>query len=97
MILYIQSTQAQRAFGKVIDQASAGSNGIVERYGSPRLAIISYRRYQQLLEAERQLLRHRLQSASEEGSRQAVQLSEIEIDELIESARQEVTPFDREH
>jgi len=56
MVSHINSTQAQQAFGKVIDQALAGSDVVVERYGRPRVAIISSRRYEQLLEAERQRL-----------------------------------------
>jgi hypothetical protein len=90
MILHMKSTQVQQEFGEVMDQALSGSDVIVERYGSPRLAILNYRRYEQLLEAERQLLRERLQTAAAAISRRASHLSEQEIDEMIERARQEV-------
>jgi TRAP-type C4-dicarboxylate transport system substrate-binding protein len=86
----MKSTQVQQEFGEAMDQALSGSDVIVERYGNPRVAIINYRRYQELLEAERQLLRHRLQMASAAVSRRAAHLSEAEIDDLIERARQEV-------
>jgi len=90
MVLHMKSTQVQQEFGEVMDQAFSGSDVIVERYGSPRVAILNYRRYEQLLESERQLLRERLQTVAATVSRRAAQLSESEIDELIERARQEV-------
>ena len=90
MVLHVKSTQVQQEFGEVMDQALSGSDVIVERYGNPRVAILNYRRYEQLLEAERQLLCERLQMASAAVSRRAAQLSESEIDEMIERARQEV-------
>jgi len=90
MVLHMKSTQVQQEFGEVMDQALSGSDVIVERYGSPRVAILNYRRYEQLLESERQLLRERLQVAAAAGSRRAAQLSEQEIDEMIDRARQEV-------
>ena len=90
MALHMKSTQVQQEFGEVMDQALSGSDVIVERYGSPRVAILNYRRYEQLLESERQLQRERLQSASVAASGRTAQLSETEIDQLIERARQEV-------
>lgn len=90
MALHMKSTQVQQEFGEVMDQALSGSDVIVERYGSPRVAILNYHRYEQLLESERQLLRERLQSASAAASGRATQLSESEIDQLIERARQDV-------
>ena len=90
MVLHMKSTQVQQEFGEVMDQAFSGSDVIVERYGSPRVAILNYRRYEQLLESERQLLRERLQLAAAAVSRRTAQLSESEIDEMIERARQEV-------
>ncbi len=90
MVLHMKSTQVQQEFGEVMDQALSGSDVIVERYGNPRVAILNYRRYEQLLEAERQLLRERLLMASAAVSGRAAQLSEPEIDEMIERARQEV-------
>ena len=90
MTIHLKSTHVQQEFGEVMDQALAGSDVIVERYGNPRLAIINYRRYEQLLEAERQLMRYRLQTASALASERAAHLSEAEVDRLIEQARQEV-------
>jgi hypothetical protein len=90
MVVHLKSTQVQQEFGEVMDQAQAGNDVIVERYGNPRLAIINYRRYEQLLEAERQLVLHRLQAASEAATARAAHLSDAEVDKLIERARQEV-------
>jgi len=90
MVTHLKSTQVQQQFGEVMDQALAGSDVIVERYGSPRVAIINYRRYEKLLEAERQLLRYRLQVASTAASERAATLSDAEVDELIEQARHAV-------
>ena len=90
MVMHLKSSQVQQDFGEVMDEALAGSDVIVERYGNPRVAIISHRRYQQLLESERQLLRFRLQAASEAAAKRAAHLSEAEVDALIEQARQEV-------
>jgi hypothetical protein len=82
--------QVQQGFGQVMDRAVAGENVVVERYGMPRVVIIEFHRYQRLLEAERELLRWRLQQASATASARAAHLSEAEVDALIERARSEV-------
>ena len=48
----LKSSEVQQNFGRVIDQALVENELIVERYGKPRVAILSYQRYQQLLRAE---------------------------------------------
>lgn len=48
----LKSSEVQQNFGRVMDQALTENEVIVERYGEPRVAILSYRRYQQLLYAE---------------------------------------------
>jgi len=90
MIFRLNSTLAQQAFGEVLDRALSGSDVIVERYGSPRVAIINYRRYEQLLDAERLLLRERLKAASLLISSRMAHLSDSAIDNLIEQVRQDV-------
>lgn len=85
----IKSTQAQQSFGQIMDQALAGEDVVVERYGTPRVVIVDFRRYQRLVEAERELLRTRLQQASAAASSRAAHLSEKEIEALIEQARTE--------
>lgn len=55
MPIQIKSSEAQQNFGRVIDQALVEDDVIIERYGEPRVVIISYQRYQKLLEAERSL------------------------------------------
>jgi PHD/YefM family antitoxin component YafN of YafNO toxin-antitoxin module len=52
MTIMLKSSDVQQNFGKVMDQALTQDDVIVERYGEPRVAILSYRRYQQLLRAE---------------------------------------------
>jgi prevent-host-death family protein len=85
----IKSTQAQQSFGQIMDQALAGEDVVVERYGIPRVVIVDFRRYQRLVETERELLRTRLQQASAAASSRAAHLSETEIEALIEQARTE--------
>lgn len=87
MVIHMKSSQVQQEFGEVVDRALAEGEVVVERYGSPRVVILEYRRYQKLLEAERQLLRQRLQQASQAVSERAAHLSEAEVDDLIERAR----------
>ena len=90
MITVTKSSYAQQNFGALIDQVLANGDVIVERYGTPRVAVIEHRRYQHLIETERELLRERLKSASANASARAAHLSEDEIDSLIESARADV-------
>lgn len=85
----IKSTQVQQSFGQIMDQTLAGEDVVVERYGIPRVVIVDFRRYQRLVEAERELLRIRLQQASAAVSSRATHLSEKEIEALIERARTE--------
>ena len=87
MVIHMKSSQVQQEFGEVVDRALVEGEVVVERYGSPRVVILEYRRYRQLLEAERQLLRQRLQQASQAVSERAAHLSEAEVDDLIERAR----------
>ena len=90
MPVKLNSSQVQRNFGQAVDRAMLEEDVIVERYGLPRVAIVEYRRYQRLVEAEKELLRSRLQQASAAASARAERLSEAEIDELIERARTQV-------
>lgn len=87
MPVKLKSSQVQQNFGQTVDRAMMEEDVIVERYGLPRVAIVEYRRYQHLVEAERELLRSRLQQASVAASARAERLTEAEIDELIEQAR----------
>ncbi len=52
MPIMLKSSEVQQNFGRVIDQALVENELVVERYGKPRVAILSYQRYQQLLQAE---------------------------------------------
>ncbi len=83
------SSQVQQSFGQAMDQALLDEDVIVERYGSPRVAIVEYGRYRRLLEAERELLLLRLQAASAASSARADALTEGQVTELIERARAE--------
>jgi len=90
MPVKLKSSDVQQSFGEAVDRALLEDDVIVERYGTPRVAIVEYKRYQRLVEAEQELLRTRLQQASAAASARAAHLSEEEVDELIERARSEV-------
>jgi PHD/YefM family antitoxin component YafN of YafNO toxin-antitoxin module len=90
MPVRLKSSQVQQNFGQAIDRALMEDDVIVERYGMPRVVIVEYRRYRRLVEAERELLRARLQQASAAASARSADLTEKEIEELIERARSEV-------
>jgi len=90
MFVKLKSSHVQQNFGLVMDRALMGEEVIVERYGIPRVAIVEYRRYQRLIEAEQELLRTRLRQASAAASARAAHLTEGEVEELIERARDQV-------
>ena len=90
MPVTLKSSDVQQSFGEAVDRALLEDDVIVERYGTPRVAIVAYKRYQRLVEAEQELLRTRLQQASAAATARTVHLSEEEVDELIERARSEV-------
>jgi len=90
MSVKLKSSQVQQNFGRAMDQAMVEDDVVVERYGTPRVVIVEYRRYQQLVEAQRALLSARLRQASAAASARAEHLSEDEVEELIEQAREEV-------
>ncbi len=90
MTITLKSSEAQQNFGLLMDRALAEDDVIIERYGTPRVAMINFKRYERLVDAERQLLRLRLQQASAAATAQASELSNAEIDALIESTRDEV-------
>jgi PHD/YefM family antitoxin component YafN of YafNO toxin-antitoxin module len=89
MAITITSSRVQQNFGEAMDRALVSEDVVVERYGVPRVAIVSYERYRQLLEAERELLRTRLQQASVAVAARAARLSDVEVDAVIEQARAE--------
>jgi hypothetical protein len=82
-----KSTEVQQNFGAMLDRALGDEDIIVERYGVPRVAIVNYRRYQALVQAERELIRLRLQQASAATAARASALTEEEVAALIEDAR----------
>lgn len=90
MPVKLKSSQVQQNFGQAVDRAMLEEDVIVERYGLPRVAIVEYKRYQRLVEAEKELLRNRLQQASAAATARAERLTDAEIDELIEQARTQV-------
>jgi 3-oxoacyl-[acyl-carrier-protein] synthase III len=85
----LKSTEAQQNFGAMLDMALGENDVIVERYGTPRVAIVSYHRYRDLVDAEREVMRLRLQKAAAATAARAADLSDEEIDRLIEEARAE--------
>lgn len=92
MSVTIASSQVQQKFGAVFDRVLLNKDVIVARYGAPQVAIISYARYARLLRAEQELLRQRLQQASNAVAQRAAHVTEAEINALIEEARDESQP-----
>ena len=92
MPVKLKSSRVQQNFGQAVDRALVEDDIIVERYGTPRVAIVEYGRYRRLVEAEQELLRTRLQQASAAASARAAHLTEEEVAELIERARSEGYP-----
>jgi hypothetical protein len=90
MPVKLKSSDVQQSFGEALDRALLEDDVIVERYGTPRVVIVEYKRYRRLVQAEQELLRTRLQQASAAASARAVHLTEEEVDELIERARSDV-------
>jgi PHD/YefM family antitoxin component YafN of YafNO toxin-antitoxin module len=91
MTVTLKSTEAQQNFGAMLDRAIGEDDVIVERYGSPRVAIVNYRRYQALVAAEKELIRLRLQQASAAVSARAADLDDTDLDNLIQEARTEAS------
>jgi hypothetical protein len=89
MTVTLKSTEAQQNFGAMLDMAVGENDVIVERYGTPRVAIVAYHRYQDLVDAERELMRLRLQQAAATTAARAANLSDADIHRLIEEARAE--------
>ncbi len=52
MSVMLKSSEVQQNFGRIMEQAMMQDDVVVERYGKPRVVILDYRRYQQLLQAE---------------------------------------------
>ncbi len=91
MTVTLKSTEAQQNFGAMLDRAIGEDDVIVERYGSPRVAIVNYRRYQALVAAEKELIRLLLQQASASASARAADLDDTDLDNLIQEARTEAS------
>lgn len=92
MPMTIASSQIQQELGAVFDRVLQNEDVIIERYGAPLAAMINYTRYEQLLRTEQELLQQRLQQASAATAQRAANLTEAEIDVLIEEARIESQP-----
>lgn len=88
MAVQIKSSEAQQNFGRIIDQALIEDDVIIERYGEPRVVIIGYHRYQELLQAERSLSGIHL--VQPDGSPKAKRRGEA----LAEQVRKEMESLD---
>lgn len=73
----------------MLDSAFGGDTVVLERNGHPWVVILGIERYRQFVESEQELLRTRLRAASAEVSVRVTQLSDSEIDEIIEQAQVE--------
>ena len=87
MPIMLKSSEVQQNFGRVIDQALVENEVVVERYGKPRVAILSYQRYQQLLLAEAAQGRSHLvpPNRAPEAAAQGEQLAAVVRQELADS------------
>jgi hypothetical protein len=85
MDVRLQSTQVQQNFGRAMDRALRGDDVIVERYGTPRAAIVEYERYRRLVAAEHELLQARAEHASAAPSAPA-HLGEVQAAYLVQRA-----------
>jgi PHD/YefM family antitoxin component YafN of YafNO toxin-antitoxin module len=83
----LTSSEVQKNSRKAVDRALMEDDVVIERYGTPRVVMVEYGRYQRLIEAEQELLRIRLQQVSAAASARAADLDEGQIDELVERAR----------
>ena len=90
MPVSLKSSEVQQNFGLIMERALTGSEVIVERYGAPKVAIVAFARYQALLAAERELLLTQLRQAAAESAARAADLSDEEVEALIEEAREAV-------
>lgn len=100
MSVTLKSSEVQQNFGRVIDQALVEGEVIVERYGQPRVVILGYQRYRQLLEAEQSLstlnltrpdrsdeARQRGQALAEQIRQELENSVDISLDEMMASLR----------
>lgn len=64
MPMIIAPSQVQQEFGAIFVRVLQNEEDvIIEHRGAPRVAMINYARYEWLLRAEQELLRHRLPNA----------------------------------
>ena len=100
MTIMLKSSDVQQNFGKVMDQALTQDDVIVARYGEPRVAILSYRRYQQLLQLEKERIgvylvppesspaaKEQGQAAAEQVQRDLQAALDTSLDEVMASLR----------
>lgn len=89
MPIRLEFSEVQQNFDGAADRTLVEGDIVAERYGTPRVAIVEYGRYRRLVEAEKELLRARLQQASAAAIARAAHLTVAETDELVERARTE--------
>ena len=88
----VKSTEAQQSFGTMLDLAPGEDDVIVERYGTSGVSIVSYYRFTDtkgLWMPNGIWCRCRLLQAAAAASARAAELSDEEINRLIEEARAE--------
>lgn len=54
MVIQLPSSQVQQNFGAAVERALRGEDVVIERYGTPRAALVEYGRYQRLMAAARE-------------------------------------------
>ncbi|MCW5853654.1 MAG: type II toxin-antitoxin system Phd/YefM family antitoxin [Anaerolineae bacterium] len=90
MAAHVKSSVAQQNFGELMDRALAGEDVVIERYGTPRVVVISFARYQQLLAEESKaekfsFLPELPELSDEEYERAAAELDRVFGENLIDT------------
>ena len=87
MTKIVTSTQLKQKTGEILAYAIENKEEvIIQRYDVPKAVIVDYESYQQLVQAQRDLVFDRLRRAAERVSARAAHLSEEERAELISEA-----------
>jgi len=84
MPVRLKSSDVQQSFGHAVDRALLEDDVIVERYGTPRVAIVEYKRYQRLIKAEQEVLRAGRQSSFAASPVKTEPLTGKQIDDLLQ-------------
>ena len=87
MSITVPISELKQRTGRIVSKAVLERQDvIVERYGEEYAVILSRERYQELLDAAQARVRERFMAAQEEVYATTAEMTEAEIEELVESA-----------